>query len=179
MLWFLDSIFPIILGLEPQARIYVVGKSPPRQLLARASENVIVTGFVEDVRPYMARGQVFIIPLLAGGGIRGKALEAMAMKRPIVTTTLGVEGIHLRNEESALYADEPEAFAKAVVRLLRDPGLGERLAAKAFATVQQSYNWEAKGRELNALLRSVVAARAAKARLGSAPAAGMARSEAV
>jgi glycosyltransferase involved in cell wall biosynthesis len=101
-----------------------VGKSPTRQLRARASENVIVTGFVDDVRPYMARAQVFVIPLLAGGGIRGKALEAMAMKRPIVTTTIGVEGIHLRHEESALFADTPDAFAKAVVRLFRDPACG-------------------------------------------------------
>jgi glycosyltransferase involved in cell wall biosynthesis len=127
----------------------------------------------------MARGQVFVIPLKAGGGIRGKALEAMAMKRPIVTTTIGVEGIYLRHEESALFADEPEAFANAVVRLLRDPGLRDRLASNAFATVQQSYNWEAKGRELNALLRSVVAARLAKVPLDSAPAAGAARPQAV
>jgi glycosyltransferase involved in cell wall biosynthesis len=174
---FLDHIFPIIRGLEPQARIYVVGRSPTRQLLARASGNVIVTGFVDDVRPYMARSQVFVIPLLAGGGIRGKALEAMAMKRPIVTTTIGVEGIHLRHEESALFADTPDTFAKAVVRLFRDPGLRKRLADNAFATVQQSYNWEAKGRELDGLLRSVVEARAKETSLDLSPAAGMARRE--
>jgi len=155
IMYFLDQIFPLIRDLESQARIYVVGKSPSRALRARASENVIVTGFVEDVRPYMARAQVFVIPLLAGGGIRGKALEAMAMRRPIVTTTIGVEGIDLRHEHSALVADTPEAFAKAVVRLFGDSGLRERLAQNAFATVQRSYNWEAKGKELDGLLRSV------------------------
>jgi polysaccharide biosynthesis protein PslH len=176
---FLDHIFPIIQGLESKARIYVVGKSPTRQLLARASENIIVTGFVEDVRPYMGRGQVFVIPLLAGGGIRGKALEAMAMKRPIVTTTIGVEGIHLRHEHSALFADTPDAFAQAVVRLFRDAGLRERLADTAFETVQRSYNWEAKGKELDGLLRSVVQARAQKASLNLPPAASLAPRPAV
>ncbi|HTA29025.1 MAG TPA: glycosyltransferase [Candidatus Cybelea sp.] len=176
---FLDNIFPMILGLEPQARIYVVGKNPTRPMLARASEDVIVTGFVEDVRPYMARAQVFVIPLLAGGGIRGKALEAMAMKRPIVTTTIGVEGIHLRHEHSVLFADTPDAFAQAVVKLFRDPGLGEQLAANAFATVQSSYNWEAKGKELDGLLRSVVRARAQKASLNLSPAASLAPRAAV
>jgi len=170
---FLDKIFPMIREMESQARIYVVGKSPTRQLRARACENVMVTGFVEDVRPYMARAQVFVIPLLAGGGIRGKALEAMAMKRPIVTTAIGVEGIDLRHEHSALLADTPEGFAKAVVRLFRDPGLRERLAENAFATVQRSYNWEAKGRELDGLLRSVVEARAQKASLKLSPAASL------
>jgi glycosyltransferase involved in cell wall biosynthesis len=173
IIYFLDHIFPKILEMESQARIYVVGKSPTRQLRARASENVIVTGFVDDVRPYMARAQVFVIPLLAGGGIRGKALEAMAMKRPIVTTTIGVEGIHLRHEHSALVADTPETFAKAVVRLFGDPGLREQLAGNAFATVQRSYNWEAKGKELDGLLRSVVEARAQKTSPNPSPAASL------
>jgi len=164
IIYFLDHIFPKIRELESLARIYVVGKNPTQEMLARDSKNIFVTGFVEDVRPYIARGQVFVIPLLAGGGIRGKALEAMAMKRPIVTTTIGVEGIDLRHEHSALFADKPDAFAKAVVRLFRDAKLRERLAGNAFATVQRSYNWEAKGRELEGLLRSVVEARAHKTR---------------
>jgi glycosyltransferase involved in cell wall biosynthesis len=178
MVWFLDKVLPIILGLEPQARIYVVGKSPTRSLLARASENVIVTGFVDDVRPYMARAQVFVIPLLAGGGIRGKALEAMAMKKPIVTTTIGVEGIRLRDEESALFADTPEGFANAVVRLFRDAGLRERLAGSAFAAVERFYHWEAKGKELDGLLRAVVQAHGKRTSLKLSPAASLAPGEA-
>ncbi|HEV7926176.1 MAG TPA: glycosyltransferase [Verrucomicrobiae bacterium] len=173
IIYFLDHIFPRICELEPRACIYIVGKSPPRALRARASKNIVVTGFVEDVRPYIARAQVFVIPLLAGGGIRGKALEAMAMKRPIVTTTLGVEGIDLRHEHSALVGDTPDAFANAVARLFRDAGLRERIARNAFATVQRSYNWEAKGKELDGLLRSVVAARARKTSLNVSPTASL------
>lgn len=158
IMYFLDKIFPLILQEAPEARVYVVGKSPTRELLSRSSDNIIVTGFVDDVRPYMAKAQVFIIPLLAGGGIRGKALEAMAMKRPIVSTTVGVEGINLRHDKSALFADTPEAFATAVVRLFSDPGLREQIAINAYNTALKQYNWEAKGKELHNALRSLVKA---------------------
>jgi glycosyltransferase involved in cell wall biosynthesis len=169
MVWFLRKVFPRILEEAPEARIYVVGKSPTRELLAMASESVIVTGFVEDVRPYMARSQVFVVPLLAGGGIRGKALEAMAMRKPIVTTTVGVEGIHLRDQESALFADTPGTFAKAVIRMFRDSDLRERIARNAFVTAQQHYKWAAKGRELDRALCSVVETRSPKTRKKSIP----------
>lgn len=158
IMYFLDKIFPLILREVPEARVYVVGKSPTRELLSRSSDNIIVTGFVEDVRPYMAKSQVFIIPLLAGGGIRGKALEAMAMKRPIVSTTIGVEGINLSHGESALFADTPNAFAKAVIRLFRDTELRENIARNANNTAFEQYNWDAKGKELDNALRSLVMA---------------------
>ena len=156
MLWFLKDIFPLILKQEPSARVYIVGKNPPRSLLSKDSENIIVTGFVNDVRPYIARSQAFIIPLQAGGGIRGKALEAMAMRRPIVTTTIGVEGIKLIKEHSALFGDTPEEFARAVIRLFREPGLRQRIASNAFDTVVKEYNWETKGRELECCLRALI-----------------------
>jgi glycosyltransferase involved in cell wall biosynthesis len=155
ILHFLKEIFPRVRKEIPSAKVYVVGKDPTPAIVAKASDNVVVTGFVDDVRPYMARSQVFIIPLLAGGGIRGKALEAMAMKCPIVTTTIGVEGIHLKHEESALFADTPEQFAQAIVRLLRDPSLRRRLADRAYAIARERYEWAAKGRELDAALRAV------------------------
>ena len=154
--WFIDEVFPLVLESVPGAHLYVVGKDPGREILSRASERVTVTGFVPDVRPYMARGEVFIIPLHIGGGIRGKALEAMAMSLPIVTTTIGCEGIHLKDGYSSLFADTPEAFAGAVTRLLRDAGLRQRITANASATVRGLYDWDAKGEALDGLYRSVV-----------------------
>jgi glycosyltransferase involved in cell wall biosynthesis len=156
IIWFLDEVWPKIVRQEPRAKLYVVGKNPPRKLQARASDNVVITGFVEDVRPYIARSTVFAIPLLAGGGIRGKALEAMAMKRPIVTTGIGVEGIYLVHGKSALFADNPQDFADAVIRLFREPPLREEIARNAFSVVNAHYDWAAKGKELNAVLESVV-----------------------
>ncbi len=154
--YFLDEIFPLILEREPDARVMIVGAFPPKKLLRRASANVIVTGWVDDVRPYFLRGQVFIIPLLIGGGIRGKALEAMAMRRPIVTTTIGCEGINLKHEESALFADTPREFADAVVRLFNDPTLRARLAENAYRSVVEGYSWEVNGLAFERVYQSLV-----------------------
>ncbi len=154
--YFLDEIFPRILDREPRARLYVVGAYPPKELVRRSSAQVVVTGWVDDVRPYFARGQVFVIPLLVGGGIRGKALEAMAMRRPIVTTTIGCEGINLKHEESALFADSPQEFADAVVRLFRDANLRKALAQKAYQNVVEGYQWESSGLAFERIYQSLV-----------------------
>jgi glycosyltransferase involved in cell wall biosynthesis len=156
---FLDEVFPRILQQIPDARIYVVGTNPPGDIRRRASSNVIVTGFVEDVRPYMAKGEVYIIPLWIGGGIRGKALEAMAMKKPIVTTNVGCESIQLKHEESALFADTAEEFARAVVRLFNDKSLREKLALQAHANVLRFYDWSKQGEALNKVFEMLLAQR--------------------
>jgi glycosyltransferase involved in cell wall biosynthesis len=159
IIYFLEQVFPRVQQQEPSARFYVVGLNPSKELLRRASENVVVTGFVEDVRPYMARAEVYIIPLLIGGGIRGKALEAMAMKKPIVSTSIGCEGINLKHGESALFADTPEAFAAAVLRLFSDRALRVKLGQKAHENVVSGYNWKAKGEELDRVYQAVVSQR--------------------
>ena len=157
ILYFLDEIFPLILAQVPDTKLYIVGAEPPKKIQRRASDNIIVTGFVDDVKPYFARGQVFIIPLKIGGGIRGKALEAMAMRRPIVSTTLGCEGINLRHEDSALFADTPKDFADAVVRMFKDAALRNRLTEKAFQNVVEGYSWEVNGLALDRIYQSLVA----------------------
>lgn len=174
--YFLDEVFPLILERQPDARIMIVGAFPPKKLLRRASANVIVTGWVDDVRPYFLRGQVFVIPLLIGGGIRGKALEAMAMRRPIVTTTLGCEGINLKHEESALFADTPGEFADAVVRLFNDPALRARLAENAYRSVVEGYSWEVNGLAFERVYQSLVRGNgdALRFRLDKAPSAASA-----
>jgi len=169
MTWFLDRVFPLIQREVPQATITVVGSGPSRALLKRASDRVTITGYVTDVRPHVARGQVYVVPLLVGGGTRLKALEAMAMKKPIVTTGVGCEGIDLRQEESALFADAPEAFAAAVVRLFRDRELRVRLAERARALAVESYGWSSIGDRLDAICRSVASRRDPQDRPGALP----------
>jgi glycosyltransferase involved in cell wall biosynthesis len=159
ILFFLDKVFPLVQSHNPNAHLYIIGAKPSRRILAKASEAVTITGYLEDVRPYMARGEVFIIPLLIGGGIRGKALEAMAMRRPIVTTTIGCEGINLVHERSALFADSADTFAEAILRLQSDRHLRERLVSAAYTTVKEEYDWNKKGLQLDAVYRHAVAAR--------------------
>lgn len=156
ILYFLDEIFPLILHKVPDAKVYVVGAEPPKKIQRRVSDNIIVTGYVKDVKPYFARGQVFIIPLKIGGGIRGKALEAMAMRRPIVSTTLGCEGINLHHDDSALFADTPQDFADAVIRMFNEPALRARLTEKAFRNVVEGYSWEVNGLALDRIYQSLV-----------------------
>jgi len=103
---------------------------------------------------------VFIIPLLIGGGIRGKALEAMAMKIPIVTTTVGCEGINLRHGDSALFADSPAEFADAVVRLFSDSALRAELTNNAYRYVLREHKWVEKGKDLERVYESVIEERA-------------------
>jgi glycosyltransferase involved in cell wall biosynthesis len=155
ILYFLERIFPLVLSQVPDARLYIVGANPSKELRKRRSSRVIVTGYVVDVRPYIARAQVFIIPLLIGGGIRGKALEAMAMRKPIVSTSIGCEGIDLKHESSALFADTPEDFAASVVRLFNDQALRAKLAQRGHENVVARYDWMAKGKELEHLYQIV------------------------
>jgi sugar transferase (PEP-CTERM/EpsH1 system associated) len=159
MTYFLDHVFPLIQREVPEATLTVVGSGASKALQRRATDRIVVTGYVKDVRPYVARGQVYVIPLLVGGGTRLKALEAMAMRKPIVTTSVGCEGIDLVPGESALFADTPEGLSQAVIRLFCDPDLRDRLAGRAAALAADRYGWRSIGDRLDAICQEVVARR--------------------
>lgn len=129
--WFLDSVYPKVRSSIPHARVIIAGARPPTRLRRRSSVNVEVTGYVDDVRPYFARATVTIIPLHIGGGTRIKALEAMAMGVPIVSTRLGCEGLDAVDGKSVLFADSSDMFSAAVIRLLQDANLRDGLADQA------------------------------------------------
>jgi glycosyltransferase involved in cell wall biosynthesis len=119
-----------------------VGKNPPESLVVRArsaARNIEFTGFVDDVRPHMRSADVSVIPLLVGGGTRIKAYEAMAMGIPIVSTTLGVEGLPLCHGKHLLVADEAEAFADRVVELIANPALRGAIAESARRLVEENF----------------------------------------
>ncbi len=141
MLYFLSEIFPRILKKIPQAKIYIVGSRPPKRLLRQASNNVIITGYVDDVRPYIQKSSVYVVPLRMGGGTRLKIVEAMAVNKPIVTTSIGCEGIDVQDGESLLVRDDPSSFANAVIELLHDKQKRERLAACGYEVAHMRYDW--------------------------------------
>ncbi|HTR81103.1 MAG TPA: glycosyltransferase [Bacteroidota bacterium] len=156
MLYFLDQIFPIVLRSIPDAKIYVVGNRPPKRLQKRSSRNVIITGYVDDVRPYVWRSSVYVVPLRMGGGTRLKIVEAMAMKKPIVTTSIGCEGIEAKDNEDLLVRDTPQEFADAVIRLLEDRSLAARLVWHSYEKVRASYDWSIIGRQMERLYQRLV-----------------------
>jgi glycosyltransferase involved in cell wall biosynthesis len=157
MHYFLGEIFPRILAARPGARLRITGKSDPA-LVARLPKvaNVELTGFVQDVRPLVAASWCEVIPLRVGAGTRLKALEAMALGTPLVSTSKGVEGIDLTPGTHALIADDPASFAAQVVRLLEHPELREQIVAPARRFVTERYDWRSIGAKLNQLIDAVV-----------------------
>jgi sugar transferase (PEP-CTERM/EpsH1 system associated) len=152
LLWFLDEVWPRVLESHPAVRLRILGRRPPPALVARQGPRVEVAGFVEDLRPSLAAAAAVIVPLRLGGGTRLKILEAMAMERPVVSTTVGAEGIDVAGGRELLLADEPERFAAEVRRLLDDPALGSRLGRSARALVAARYSWRASARGLERFL---------------------------
>jgi polysaccharide biosynthesis protein PslH len=141
--WFAEAILPRIRAEVPDAHFTIVGRTPSQPVLdlARTHHDITVTGSVPDVRPYMARAAAFAIPMRVAGGTRLKVYEAMGMEIPIVSTTIGIEGLPVRHEAELLVADEPDAFAASVVRVLREPALGARLASNAATRVRAEFGW--------------------------------------
>jgi len=147
VLWFAQRVLPRIRAQAPRVRFQIVGMNPhPRLDVLRNQAGIEITGAVDDVRRYLQTATIYVIPLRVGGGTRFKALEAMASGRAIVTTTLGVEGIPVRNEHEVLLADSPAAFANAVLRLLHDAHgdghLCSHLGRRAREFVAARYAWD-------------------------------------
>ena len=149
--WFVREVLPKIRDKVPQVKFYVVGKDPPPHVRAMGNDHVVVTGSVDDVRPFVYRSAVYVVPLRIGGGTRLKVCEAMAMKKPMVSTRVGAEGIDVEEGKTILFADEPQAFADATVRLLADRALQTELAENAYRLMQEKYAWSVIGRTLDAV----------------------------
>ena len=142
MLWFSNRVLPLIRRDCPQAHLWIVGQRPHHRLDALKDDPAItVTGWVDEIRPYIAGASVYVAPLRMGGGTRLKLLEAMALERAVVATPFGAEGFPAVDGEELQLADTPELFAKAVVSLLRDPLRRAELGRKARRFVQQGYDW--------------------------------------
>lgn len=144
MLWFCDGILPRLRASRPDVTLAIVGRDPHGRVRALARRpNVTVTGYVDDIRPYVAGAQVYVVPLRMGGGTRLKVLEAMAMGKAIVSTALGAEGIAGHAGEHLILADTADDFVTAVLSLLADPDRRAALGSRARSLVEQEYAWEA------------------------------------
>lgn len=155
MRYFVSQILPRIREQEPSATLSIVGRAPtPAVNRLGEQAGIEVTGSVDDVRPYMAAGAVYIVPLRIGGGTRLKIFEAMAMGKAVVSTSVGAEGLPVRNGEEILLANDPASFANAVVRMMRDAPARKRLEAAARRLVVERYDWSAVTRDFeDALVR--------------------------
>jgi glycosyltransferase involved in cell wall biosynthesis len=160
VLWFAREALPLIRRSEPDAPFFIVGARPPAEVRALTLDHTIeVTGYVEDPTSYLETSALMVVPLRAGGGMRVKILDALARGIPVVSTTIGAEGIDVTPGEHLLIADEPAAFAEAVVRLLRDRPLADRLAANGRRHALSRYDWRAVCPAVEQVYRQALAAR--------------------
>ncbi len=154
ILYFIHEILPIIKRDIPEISLCVVGRDPSRKLrdLASSLPSIQVTGRVEDIRPFVQRGAVYVVPLRIGGGPRLKIFEAMAMGKAVVSTTIGAEGLPLNPGEDVILADQPQEFADATVALLKYPLRRVQMGGAARELVETQFSWESVVQPFNNVL---------------------------
>ncbi len=161
--WFYRSIYPRLKAAIPSLSFAVVGRRPPQEIVAAAAQDasLIVTGTVEDVRPHVAAGQLYIVPLRVGGGTRIKIYEAMALRRCVVATTIGAEGLPLVAGEHLAIADGEDGFANAVIELLQDGNKRDKMATAGYRLVTENYSWSRAADVLQCSLEALVSSKRA------------------
>jgi glycosyltransferase involved in cell wall biosynthesis len=163
--YFMDDVWPRIARGRPDARMTIVGRAPPKGLVAEARArglNWHFTGYVDDIRDYVRRATVYVIPLRVGGGTRLKVFEAMSLGSPVVSTAIGVEGLPLEHGRHYLRADDPSSFAQAVLRLLNDAELRIRMSRAARKHVEANFSHRSVAREFERICLDTVASRVAR-----------------
>ncbi len=157
---FIEHVLPRIREARPAARLTVVGSGAAADLERLTAPGVTVTGWVPDVRPHLAAAATVVVPINMGGGTRLKVLEALSMARPVVSTSLGCEGIDVEDGRHLLVADDAAGFSDAVCQLLSDPARGRRLGEAGRKLVTTRYTWTSAGKLLTDLHRELVTSRA-------------------
>jgi sugar transferase (PEP-CTERM/EpsH1 system associated) len=142
MLYFCANIFPLIKRQVPKVELWIVGLNPPEEIRQLSSDRIHVTGQVSELKPYYQASQVCIVPLRAGSGTRLKILEAMAFGRPVVSTSVGCEGLDVRDGVHLFVADSAELFAQRTIELLTNPVLRDSFASRSRALVRERYDWD-------------------------------------
>ncbi len=159
--WFAREVFPLVQDMVPDATLTIIGKNPPADLRALAEQfpGVIkITGYVPDLTPYLEKAVLMVVPVRAGGGMRVRILEAFSRAMPVVTTTVGLEGIEAIQDQDVLIADDPESFAAEVTRVIMDPILQDTLAHNGRQLAERRYDWQVVLQSLDQVYQALEAA---------------------
>ena len=153
VLWFYNEVYPLIKEKIPDVKLYIVGKSPTKEILRlSADKSVVVTGYVKDFRHYFSHAWVVVAPLLNNFGVKVRVLQAMAMGKPVVSTSMVTSGIDVSAGENIILADDPRDFAERVIELLNNEELRNRIGANARKLMEEEHSWERLTDELNKVL---------------------------
>lgn len=155
VIWFIEKVYEKLLIQFPDLKFYIVGKNPSARLKAMANENIIITGRVDDVRPYIKETSISVIPIRVGGGMRVKILELMASGKPIVTSTIGAEGICYTRNKDIMIADTENEFISVLSELLNNPERLKKIGENARITVVNHYSWNSIISQYEKYLRDV------------------------
>ncbi len=149
--YFLDEIFPLIKLKIPEVKVSFVGKSPSVNLVekAKCDPNIILEGYVEDVRPFVDKAAVFIAPIRSGSGTKIKILNALSQAKPVVTTSVGAEGIDVEENENIMIADDPQKFAEKTIYLLENPDCAKKMGQQGRKLIEQKYDWDIIEQQMN------------------------------
>lgn len=160
VLWFARCVLPLVWAAIPNARFVIVGKNPPSAVCALSADpRILVTGYVDELAPYLEEADLFVVPLESGGGMRVKILDAWLWGLPVVSTRIGAEGIHSKEGINIMIADEPSGFAQAVIDLLTNPALNQEMRRAGRAWVEFRYAWPSVYAKLDDIYSRLQAAR--------------------
>ncbi|HKK21281.1 MAG TPA: glycosyltransferase family 4 protein, partial [candidate division Zixibacteria bacterium] len=155
-IFFATEILPLLKKEQPEIQAVFVGRNPPKQIVDLGKiDGITITGTVDDVRDYIASAAVYIVPLRIGGGSRLKILEAMAMQKPVVSTSVGAEGLEVTDRKDILLVDGPEKFAQSVLSCMRDEALSVRIAESGRQLVLDRYRWQQLGKKFSDYLQEL------------------------
>ena len=152
VLFFVQEIYPLVSKRLPYAKFYIIGDKPPPEIVALATERVIVAGLQRDARPFFDSVKVSVAPLRFGAGVKGKINQSMALGVPVIATSMAAQGMELQDHEDILLADEPEEFAQALVELYESEDLWNRLSENAVRKTRALYSTDAARKKLEFLL---------------------------
>jgi glycosyltransferase involved in cell wall biosynthesis len=155
--FFDEKILPLVRARDPQETVTWVGRAKPEVIASYAQRGIHLTGHVDDIRPYVARAACYVVPLRIGGGTRLKILDAWAMGKAVVSTSVGCEGLSAVDGQNILIRDDPAEFAAAVTTVLHDTGLRGALERNARATAEERYSWDVIGETMRRLYGEVLA----------------------
>ena len=154
--WFCKEILPLVIREIPKAKLYIVGKNPPTSIRNLSNHHIIVTGFVEDVREYIAKGQIFVVPLKTGSGMRIKILNSLAMGKAIVSTSIGCEGIELTDGENICIANSEKKFDEKILDLLANKNKRQRIGENGLKLVKEKYRWEKIAKNIENIYKEII-----------------------
>jgi glycosyltransferase involved in cell wall biosynthesis len=146
--FFVSEVLPLIHAVRPELRLIVAGANPPPEITELASDNIIVTGLVEDLADVFDSSRVFVCPLRFGAGAKGKVMSALAYGLPVVSTAIGVEGAGLLDGEHVLVADDPKSLAETILRIYDDPALWRRLSVAGLSLIHDRFSLNMGVRQL-------------------------------